>query len=138
MTDEAENCHNSELDAAFKDAEQALRPVQQSALAPALAVVPNAHYTSDEREVAIYQGLCYSTHRRAWVARFLPTHPQRTTLIHSDGTYVEVLELARVLHDAGVRPSQCLLAVAAFNAHFELELKKLLSPSFGLPRPPML
>ena len=82
-------------------------------------------YRADERDVALYEGLHYSEERGSWVARFVPTRPERTQLTHTDSTYAETLQLARALHDGGVKPSQCFKALVAFDARMDREVAKL-------------
>ena len=94
-----------------------------------------ACYDSDENKQALYDGLYYSEERGDWVARFVPTEPAKTSLTRSEGTYVEVLELARILHDCRIKPSQCFKALTAFDARIDRSLCNLRlidpNPPFG-------
>jgi hypothetical protein len=77
------------------------------------------YYKADERSVELYEGLHYSEERGAWVARFVPTRPQKTKLPYSEATYAEVVDFARLLHKNQVKPSQSYKALVAFDARFD-------------------
>ena len=84
-----------------------------------------SNYRADERDVAKFDRVLFSAERETFVARFLPTRPELTKLTHSDASYAEILRLARLLHDAGIKPSQCLRALAEFDARIDREVERL-------------
>jgi len=78
-----------------------------------------SYYLADERAVELFDGVRYSREHGAWVARFVPTRRGATKLAHSDATYAEVLDFARILHGSRVKPSQSYRALVALDDRFD-------------------
>jgi hypothetical protein len=91
------------------------------------------YYTSDERCVELFDGVYFSSDRGSWIARFIPTHPERTRLERSESTYIEVLEFARLLHDSRIKPSESCKALQALDSRFDREVARLDFPN-AVPR----
>ena len=127
--------NNRSLDSVFTSVGAELSPTELEAEILDDGVIGD-RYASDEGSIRQFDGLLYSKERREWIARFVPTHPERTPLTHSDGTYAEVLEFARLLHDCGVKPSQSFKALTAFGDRLDRTAKMLSTSSSYPPQTP--
>jgi hypothetical protein len=101
------------------------RPMSNEQILLSPNVKDDGTYQRDERSVILYEGLRYSDERGGWVARFLPTYPEETSLPYIESTYVETLHRARILSHYKVMPSQSVSALIAFDRCFDRDAAKL-------------